>query len=307
MLRQAAVLFAMLAVLAPPVGAQPGQPPTLDIRIETDSAGELERQLTGRQLWSALNPSFTVRTPFGPYPVELGNDAGRNRAREGFAFVVGLVTGQQQRMPFISSAVRRVYNRVIATEPNLDKLLAAVAASNPDIDITDPRVLKILRRNGAELVNTLMGILAEPNSIALLALVEPDLAARAYQLSLKNRLERRGTWDPPGNAQLEKQIAAIEAELTAPGRGEEERLVALQRLLRDQGIPIPDTIEGGQYLAERLFVRFEEVLDGKNRPVTIDVIGRDPTSGLAKLFARLDERIARLESGQEAPAAAISR
>ncbi|MBW4699465.1 MAG: hypothetical protein KME03_16520 [Aphanocapsa lilacina HA4352-LM1] len=305
--RQAVVLFAALVVLALPVGAQQGAPPTLDLRLETDAPGQLERDLAGRRLWSALNPTFTVRTPFGPYPVDLGSDAGRSKAREGFAFVVGLVTGQQQRMPFISSVVRRVYNRVIATEPNLDKLLAAVAKSNPDTDLTDPRVLKILRRNGAELVNTLMGILAEPNAIALLALVEPDLAARAYQLSLKNRLERRGNWDLPGNLQLERQIAAIEQELTVPGRSEEARLVALQRLLKDQGIPIPDSIEGGQYLADRLFVRFEEVLDGKSRPVAIDVIGRDPNSGLAKLFARLDERIARLEGEEAAPAAAVSR
>lgn len=272
------------------------------------TTSEVSRRLSGRELLKKLRLNLDVQTPLGKYLVNIADDADVERAKNQFAGIVALIVGQQQRLPMISQVVHRGLDKVNGVDPDLDKLLAALAAGYPDLNFQDPQVLKVLHRNSALLVNTTAGVLAEPNSLGLFALIEPELAARFYLVSLQDRLAARGDWDPLGNARLKDQIDQLDRALSVSDPDSGQRLVRLQNLLKDMGILVPNTAEGGRILVDKVFNRFQEILDGKNLPATVDVVSRSQQTLLGKFFDKLDARIAQLQApapttGQTAPAA----
>jgi hypothetical protein len=169
----------------------------------------------------------------------------------------------------------------------------------PEVDFQDPEVLSVLKSSSGKLSRTIGGLMVEPNAVALFALIDPELAARGRLTALEEQLSHRGTWDPPGNARLQAQIDALKqaiGEGVKDPLGEERRLFALQALLRDQGVPIPNSAEGGQILVESLLGRAADISNGKNQPIAIDLVRLDPTGLVKRAFSSLEERIVAAEA-----------
>ncbi len=281
-------------LLAQTQGASP--PRSFNLDVQTVDPG-LSRRFAGLELIRDIDVTVGLPLPIGRWNAKLGTrPENLEFAKAGLTRVVGIAVGQQQRLEPISGIVKKVIASIGTVEPNMDRLVAALQKRYPDLDFNDPQVLKVVRKSIVGVADTMSGLMVEPSSVALFALVEPDLAVRSQLLSLKTQLARRGDWDPPGNVRLQEKIAELERVTAASYESEDLRLIALQNALKDQGIPIPNTMEGGQLLVEKMFSRFSEVLDGKNLPITVSGIEEDPSGLYAKFLTRFDERIAKLEA-----------
>lgn len=293
------VLLALILALSPPVLAQPT--PVFSVGAESDA--RLSNRLSERALLKNFISSFQQKP----------------ERKERLVGAVTLAITQQQRLGLISQFVRQGFLRLAGLEPDVDRYLGFLQKNNPDLDFKDPQVLQMVRNSSESLGRTMGGLVLEPSSIALFALIEPELAARGRLIALQRQLERRGNWDPEGNLQLEEQIAALrqvlanEPPLDAPGAAttspganglapvqSKEHLLAMQQLLKDQGVPIPTSAEGGRILVDQLFQRVGDISEGKNLPVPIDLARVDPSGLLGRAFSSLDARIAQLEDAQTA-------
>ncbi|MBC8121819.1 MAG: hypothetical protein H7Y22_08295 [Gemmatimonadaceae bacterium] len=292
------VLLALILALTPPVLAQPT--PVFSVGAESDA--RLSNRLSERALLKNFILSFQQKP----------------ERKERLVGAVTLAITQQQRLGLISQFVRQGFLRMAGLEPDVDRYLSFLQKNNPDVDFKDPQVLQMVRTSSESLGRTMGGLLLEPSSIALFALIEPELAARGRLIALQMQLERRGSWDPAGNLRLEEQIAALkqvladETTLNTPGSAtptppeanglaptqSKERLLAMQQLLKDQGVPVPTSAEGGRILVDQLFQRVGDISEGKNLPVPIDLVRVDPSGLLGRAFSSLDARIAQLEDAQ---------
>ncbi len=232
------------------------------------------------------------RTPLCTPDGTAQRDQARERLREG----VTLVLNQQQRLTLLRQASQDAVSRLGSAGLNLEQLIAAVQKDNPDINFQDPQVLRTIRTSAASLVSTLGGVLVEPTSIALMALINPELAVRGQQLSLQAQLARRAD-----NAQLQAQLMALQ-QVVGSGSPElsQPQLEAMQAALKAQNVPIPATPEGGQVLVDQLYRRLADLCIGRKPLVTVDLIPLDPSGVLGQFFSQLDARIAELEANPNA-------
>ncbi|WP_287129075.1 hypothetical protein [Candidatus Cyanaurora vandensis] len=270
----------------------------LTVGIETVTTKVKER-LGDQELLKAAGLTASAQNPLLQRtlgPSFAGTPEERERAKEQFTSVVVLAITQQNRLDFISGFVKQILSSMSNQEPDLDKYLEILQERNPDIDFKDPQVLKVLRGNLARLTNNFAGLAVEPNSLALLALVEPEFAVQVQLYALQTRLADRGTWDPEGNDRLTAQIASLEDALKDQTGPTDQRLIRLQNTLKAQNIPIPSTPAGGRILVDQNFQRLERVLAGKDLPLTLPVVEQDRTGLIYKTFSRLDERIRQLEA-----------
>jgi len=299
----AAVLVAGAALAQSPAPSSPPPPPpaaslpSLPVKageeapvfnLDTRTNLGLERRLSERELLLAFVDYWRT-------------DPNRQRR---VVDVISFATGQQQRIGFVSAIVRQAFGRVALLQPDIDRYLNFLRKRYPDIDFRDPNVLSVLKGNSQSLSRTVGGLLIEPNSVALFALIEPELAARGRLVGLENYLSRRGTWDPEGNRRIQEQIDQLRAAI---GDGikdpiaDQERLIALQKLLKDQGVPIPSSAEGVQILVESILGRVTDISQGRNLPAPMDLTRLDPSGLVQRGLQGLEDRISAAEASTAQP------
>jgi len=218
--------------------------------------------------------------------------------REALADLVNVAITQQNRLGFISNTVRRLSTNSNAID--LDRFLALLKQIYPTIDFNDPQVLKAFRKTAKNLSGYLGGILTEPSSIALFALIEPEIAVRGRLLALQNQLQRQGSLDADSNTRVQKQIDDLKAVLGEGLSGDvtdqQDKLVAMQKALKEQGVPIPSSPVGAKVLVDQLYDRFQEITKGKELPTPVDLAVIDRAGVVNSFFAKLDDRITQLEN-----------
>jgi hypothetical protein len=213
--------------------------------------------------------------------------------------VVSLAVGQQQRIGWVTGLVRQGVNQYSQRTPDLDKFINFLRKRYPEVNFQDPDVLNSLHVSATKLTRTIGGLFTEPSGVALFALIDPELATRGRLVAMQSYLSRRGTWDPQGNVQIQGQIEALQQAL---GEGvknplaEEERLIAMQSLLKDQGVPIPNTAEGAEILVDQMLSRAIDISNGHNLPIQVDGTRLDPSGLVDKALRSLDERITAAET-----------
>ncbi|WP_218079838.1 hypothetical protein [Anthocerotibacter panamensis] len=308
------ILSLVLSILVPPLWAQdpqpsprPTQPASFSVGVEAVDT-QLDRRLSPQEMLKAIN--LTVDPKGGSYTFSICRDEKgggcahspeiEEGARKGLTELVTLAITQQNRLGWISQVVRRNIRSRDSPEPDIDKLLNLLQAVYPEVNFKDPQALKVLRKNGKTLLDTFAGVLTEPSSIALFALIEPQLALESRIVALQGQLAHRGSWDPAGNQRLQTQIAQLQTVLGEGIQGDAtnqtEQLRAMQTVLKEQGVPIPRTPEGGRVLVGQLFQRFAQITEGQNLPQLVDVVKLDRSGTFIKGFSKLDERIRQLNS-----------
>lgn len=221
-----------------------------------------------------------------------------NRQRK-LVGVVSLAVGQQQRIGWVTGLVRQGIGQYAQRTPDLDKFINFLRKRYPETNFQDPDVLNALHMSATKLTRTLGGLFTEPNGVALFALIDPELATRGRLVAMQSYLSRRGTWDPQGNVQIQGQIDALQQALAEGVKNplaEEERLVAMQSLLKDQGVPIPNTAEGAEILVDQMLNRAIDISNGHNLPIPVDGTRLDPSGLVDKALRSLDERITAVET-----------
>lgn len=273
-------------LLTQPVGllAQTAEPVVPLFKLDTQvTDGSIDRKLSERELLK----SFVLYWQADP-----------NRQRR-LIELISFLAGQQSRLGFVTMLVRQGFDKVSLLQPDIDRFFNFLRKRYPDVDFKDPEVLSVVKSSSGKLSRTMGGLIAEPNSVALFALIDPELAARGRITALEDYLAHRGTWDPQGNLQIQGQIDALK---TAIGEGiknpltEQDRLYALQKLLRDQGVPIPTSADGAQLLVESIVGRATDVSEGKNLPAPMDLARLDPTGLVQRAFQSLEDRIVTAEA-----------
>ncbi len=221
-----------------------------------------------------------------------------NRQRK-LVGVVSLAVGQQQRIGWVTGLVRQGVSQYSQRTPDLDKFINFLHKRYPEVNFQDPDVLNSLHISATKLTRTIGGLFTEPSGVALFALIDPELATRGRLVAMQSYLSRRGIWDPQGNVQIQGQIDALQQVLGEGVKnplGEEERLVAMQSLLKDQGVPIPNTAEGAEILVDQMLSRAIDIANGHNLPIPVDGTRLDPSGLVDKVLRSLDERITAAET-----------
>lgn len=215
------------------------------------------------------------------------------------SWIAGLAVTQQGRIGWVTSLVRQGFARYAQRTPDLDKFIDFLHKRYPEVNFQDPEVLNTLHISSTKLTRTLGGLFTEPSGVALFALIDPELATRGRLIALQEYLAHRGTWDPQGNVQIQGQIDALQQVLgdgVKDPLAEEERLVAMQTLLKDQGVPIPDTSKGAEILIDLMLNRTIDISNGRNYPIPVDGTRLDPSGLVDKALRSLDERITAAET-----------
>lgn len=261
----------------------PSSKPARVFDLSTKSGGQGNKQFSEQELLK----SFVAWWQSEP-----------NRQRK-LVGVVSLAVGQQQRIGWITGLVRQGVGQYAQRTPDLDKFINFLRKRYPETNFQDPDVLNAVHMSATKLTRTLGGLFTEPSGVALFALIDPELATRGRLVAMQSYLSRRGTWDPQGNVQIQGQIDALQQAL---GEGvknplaEEERLVAMQSLLKDQGVPIPNTVEGAEILVDQMLSRAIDISNGHHLPIPVDGTLLDPSGLVDKALRSLDERITTAET-----------
>jgi hypothetical protein len=284
------LIFCLLA--APAVQAQQTPPtdPTTPSAKPTRTF-ELNTQIVGK----ASNP-FSEQEVLKSFIAWWQSEPNRQRKLVG---VVSLAVGQQRRIGWVTGLVRQGVSQYAQRTPDLDKFINFLRKRYPEVNFQDPEVLNNLHISATKLTCTLGGLFTEPSGVALFALIDPELATRGRLIAMQSYLSRRGTWDPQGNVQIQGQIDALQQVLGDGVKnplGEEEHLVAMQRLLKDQGVPIPNTAEGAEILIDQMLSRTIAISNGRNLPIPVDGTQLDPSGLVNKALRSLDERITAAET-----------
>lgn len=292
MSRSLSLLLVLSLLATPAVQAQqtpptdpttPSAKPTRTFELNTQIGGKSSSQFSEQELLK----SFVAWWQSEP-----------NRQRK-LVGVVSLAVGQQQRIGWVTGLVRQGVGQYAQRTPDLDKFINFLHKRYPEVNFQDPDVLNSLHISATKLTRTLGGLFTEPSGVALFALVDPELATRGRLVAMQSYLSRRGTWDPQGNVQIQGQIDALQQALGDGVKnplGEEERLVAMQSLLKDQGVPIPNTAEGAKILIDQMLGRAIDISNGRNLPILVDGTKLDPSGLVDKALRSLDERISAAET-----------
>jgi hypothetical protein len=285
------VVLSLLATTAVQAQQTPSTDPTTPPSAQPTRSFELNTQIGGK-----ASNQFSEQELLKSFVAWWQSEPNRQRKLVG---VVSLAVGQQHRIGWVTGLVRQGFGQYAQRTPDLDKFINFLRKRYPEVNFQDPDVLNTLHISATKLTRTLGGLFTEPSGVALFALIDPELATRGRLIAMQSYLSRRGTWDPQGNVQIQGQINALQQVLgdgIKDPLGEEERLIAMQSLLKDQGVPIPNTSEGAKILINQMLGRAIDISNGHNLPIPVDGTQLDPSGLVDKALRSLDERITAAET-----------